>query len=498
MSEKRRPNILMILADQLTAKALPTFSISGKAIIPHIAELAAQGVVFQNAYCNSPLCAPSRASLATGLRISRNRVYGNGAEFKASIPTFMHYLRLSGYRTVLSGKAHFVGPDQLHGFEKRLTTDIYPADFLWSPDWSKEVPNGEGTSVQKLKISGICRTNNQILYDEEVQFRAKECLRKEALEPQDRPFFLSVSYTQPHESFQVTQEYWDLYKDIDIRLPETPAPNQHHPYNQWLQHHHGVDQYPPTKEEIIDSRRAYCGMISLIDHYVGELIEELKRFDLYENTIIIFTSDHGEMLGEHGMWYKRTFYEESVKVPLIVSWSEVWSHREVEEIVSLVDLCPTIAELGGYEGAAELQNLIEGDSLYPLLDGSGKDWKNEVIMEYLGGGVRSPMLMIRKENMKYIFVLDQEPLLFDLDQDPHELNNLTGQKEWVQKQRELHKAAVGELDLSGLKEEIIRNQKDRLLIHRAQQIGDPVSWDYQPFFDASRQYVRGKNLPLFY
>ncbi len=204
------------------------------------------------------------------------------------------------------------------------------------------------------------------------------------------------------------------------------------------------------------------------------------------------------MLGEHGMWYKRTFYEESVKVPLIVSLSEVWSHREVEEIVSLVDLSPTIAELGGYEAAAELQNLIEGDSLCPLLDGSGKDWKNEAIMEYLGGGVRSPMLMIRKENMKYIFVLDQEPLLFDLDQDPHELNNLTGQKEWVQKQRELHKAAVGELDLSGLKEEIIRNQKDRLLIHRAQRIGDPLSWDYQPFFDASRQYVRGKNLPLFY
>ena len=221
----KKPNILMIMADQLAPQVLPIFHAEGKAKVPHLSELAEQGVVFQNCYCNSPLCAPSRACFYTGQKISNNKAYGNGAEFHASVPTFMHYLRTEGYRTVLSGKAHFVGPDQLHGFDKRLTTDIYPSDFIWSANWEQGVQHGPGTSVQKLQISGVCQTNNQMLYDEEVQFRAREFLKYEALEPKDSPFFLQVSYTHPHEAFQITQKYWDLYSEEEVGLPTVPAPS---------------------------------------------------------------------------------------------------------------------------------------------------------------------------------------------------------------------------------------------------------------------------------
>ena len=135
-SAAKQPNILFLMVDQLAAPTLPTY---GHPIVkaPHISALAAQGVVFDSAYCNFPICAPSRFSLLSGRLPHAIEAYDNGSEFPASIPTMAHYLRQAGYRTTLCGKMHFVGPDQLHGYEERLTTDIYPADFAWTPDWLK-------------------------------------------------------------------------------------------------------------------------------------------------------------------------------------------------------------------------------------------------------------------------------------------------------------------------------------------------------------------------
>jgi choline-sulfatase len=132
----KAPNILIVMADQMAPAFLPIY---GHPLVraPNMQALARDGVVFDSAYCASPLCAPSRASFMSGLLPSRTRVYDNAAEFAADIPTFAHALRLRGYRTILSGKMHFCGPDQLHGFEQRLTTDIYPADFNWTPDWDR-------------------------------------------------------------------------------------------------------------------------------------------------------------------------------------------------------------------------------------------------------------------------------------------------------------------------------------------------------------------------
>jgi len=496
---KRKPNILMILADQMASAPLPFSTQQGPAKVPALSSLADNGVVFENAYCNSPLCAPSRACLATGQLSRRSAVYDNGAEFSSTIPTYMHLLKMAGYQTVMSGKAHFIGPDQLHGFERRLTTDIYPADFRWMGDWDNEVQHGVGTSVEKLKISGVCRTNNQLLYDEEAQFRALEYMRYQAIEAPEDPFFLCVSYTNPHESFQITQEYWDLYTNQEAGMPEIPDPgvDGHHPYNRWLQVHHGVTRYTPTEEVVRASRRAYLGMISYVDTLVGQLIAELKRLGLYDDTIIVFTSDHGDMLGEHGMWYKRTYYEESLRVPLIVSCPKRYQPAVRGEIVSLVDLFPTIVETAGYTAAESLTEDLDGNSLLPLLDGNGSEWNNHVLFEYLGGGVRTPMLGTRRDNWKYVCFHDLAPLLFDLEKDPHELDNLAEIPEYATKVEELHELAVGKTDIAALRRRVVRSQKQRRRVQEAIHTGLYVPWDYQPQFDASKQYVRGKNLPVF-
>ena len=286
----KKPNILFIQADQMASFVLPIYNPNGQAIIPNLTALADDGVVFTNAYCNSPLCAPSRACMMSGTRTSHNEVWGNGSEFHSDIPTLMHHLRGAGYRTVVTGKTHFIGADQLHGFDKRLTTDIYPADFSWSIDWKPKVEHRPGTSVKKLQVSGLCRTNNQILYDSEVQFRAIEYLRCEALEPKDTPFMLHISYTQPHESYQTTPKFWNLYDGVEIASPAQKADPEEelHPINRWLRTHHGIDAYPPSDAATKLSRRAYYGMISQIDEYIGEIVDELKLLGLYENTIIVF------------------------------------------------------------------------------------------------------------------------------------------------------------------------------------------------------------------
>src|SRR5579875_1598665 len=187
-----RMNVLMLLVDQLAAQWLPAY---GQRIVraPRLSELARKGVVFDSAYCASPLCAPSRSAFITGRLPSRIDVFDNAAELPASIPTLAHRLRARGYYTCLAGKMHFCGPDQLHGFEERLTTDIYPADFGWTPDWTRP---GERLdwfhNMDSVTLAGQCVRTNQMDFDEEVGFAARQKLYDIARDGDERPFCMIV------------------------------------------------------------------------------------------------------------------------------------------------------------------------------------------------------------------------------------------------------------------------------------------------------------------
>src|SRR5215475_9531554 len=215
-----RPNILILMADQLTARALRAYG-GSIARTPYIDALADEGVVFDSFYCNSPLCAPSRYSFMAGQLPSKIGAYDNAAEFASDIPTFAHYLRQAGYRTALSGKMHFCGPDQLHGFEERLTTDIYPADFGWTPDWEHpEIRPSWYHNMLSVTQAGPCRRSNQLDFDEEVVYAARRFLFDAARGSDERPFCLVVSLTHPHDPYAILPEYWDRYRAEDIDLPK--------------------------------------------------------------------------------------------------------------------------------------------------------------------------------------------------------------------------------------------------------------------------------------
>ncbi|HLF90333.1 MAG TPA: choline-sulfatase, partial [Anaerolineales bacterium] len=342
-----KPNILFIMADQLAAPVLPFY---GHPIVktPNLSSLAKSGVVFENAYCNSPLCAPSRFSMMAGQYPSRIGAYDNATYFQADVPTFAHYLRMNGYYTCLSGKMHFVGPDQLHGFEERLTTDIYPSDFGWTPNW-EDFENRPSWYHNMMSVvqAGICQTSNQLDFDEEVAYHSIRKINDLARQEMDRPFFLLVSFTHPHDPFAIPPEYWNRYRHDEIDLPAVPQIPYHEldPHSQRLFHVCAMGEYAQSEERVLNARHAYYGMVSYIDDKVGQLIQALERADLREDTIIIFLSDHGEMLGERGLWYKMSFFEWSARVPLLFHAPGRFAPHRVKQPVSLVDLLPTLTEL---------------------------------------------------------------------------------------------------------------------------------------------------------
>jgi choline-sulfatase len=484
----KKPNILMIMTDQFNPRFIGAYGESFPKT-PHLDRLADNGVVFEDFYCNSPLCAPSRASLVSGRYASKIEVYDNGAEFRASIPTFLHHLRRNGYRTVCSGKMHFLGPDQLHGFEERLTTDIYPANFAWTPEWkigldTKDVADGIGET-------GVMNWSDQLDFDHEVHFRGLEAIRRFGQHGREQPFFLCVSYTHPHDPYLITPEYWDRYEDTDIPMPTVAAKPVEgmHLYNQWIQLRHGLIENPPSTEEVLRARRAYCGMASFIDDMVGEMIQELQKFGLEEDTIVIFTSDHGDMMGEHGMWFKRTLMEDSIRIPFIASWPKEWKPHRVSNPASLVDVFPTILELAKVEGYEELSPSLSGVSLAADLNGE-QAIERTVISEYCADGTIRPAVAVRRGRYKYIHVAETPPLLFDLEADRHEEVNLADRPECRSLVDSLRELVPSEYQDGTLLESILANQEDRNTVQNSMVWGRYQAWDYQPFFDASKQYRR--------
>ena len=244
---------------------------------------------------------------------------------------------------------HFCGPDQLHGFEERLTTDVYPADFRWTPDWDhpQDRPSWYH-NMSSVTQAGVCVRTNQLDFDDEVAFMAERAIFDIARSRDKRPFLLAASFTHPHDPFAVPQRYWDLYRHEDIDMPSPPvAIDELDPHSNRLRHVCAMDAEPVTDAQARNARHAYFGAISFIDDQIGRLMAALRAVGLAEDTIVILTSDHGEMLGERGLWYKMSFFEGACRVPLIVASPGRFTPGRVAASVSLVDMLPTLVDLSG-------------------------------------------------------------------------------------------------------------------------------------------------------
>ena len=491
--EARRPNVLLVMADQLAASWLPAY---GHPVVkaPHLSALASASTVFESAYCPSPLCAPSRAGLLTGRLPSRTGVFDNAAELPAVAPTVTHCLRAEGWFTALAGKMHFVGPDQLHGFEERLSTDIYPGDLDWTPDW--RLPAGEQLpwyhTMESVLEPGVCTASMQQDYDEEVAFRAVRAIFDFARSGGERPFFLVVSFAHPHDPWELRARYWDLYERDEVELPAVPPVPlaEADPHSRRLRDMCGVDAAGVSSEQVRAARHGYYAAVSYLDERVGEVLGALREAGLEDDTIVAFTADHGEMLGERGLWYKMSFFEQSARVPLVVRVPGGVGGRRVAEPVSLLDLGPTLLELAG---APPLDD-VDGDSLVPLMPGASRSAPGghrsaPVVGEYLAEGVNHPAVMVRRGPWKLIACPGDPDQLYDLSTDPAELTNLAGAPEHSGVLHELREEVARRWDLAALEERVVASQRERHLILRALGEGAFRSWAYEP--GPRHRYVEG-------
>ena len=479
------PNIVIIMADQLAPQFTSAYG-NVKVKTPNMDKIAATGMRFDSAYCNAPLCAPSRFSFMSGQHITRIAAYDNASEFPATIPTFAHYLRLMGYRTCLSGKMHFVGPDQLHGFEERLTTDIYPADHAWTPDW--EAPDERIDkwyhNMESVREAGVTNTTFQYEYDEETTFFARRRIFEYAME-KINPFCMVVSLIHPHDPYLARPEHWNLYNHDEIEMPKIPSMLD--PHSERLRHGIQADLVKVTDDEVRNARHAYFANCSYFDENVGVVIQALEESKQLENTIVIVTSDHGDMLGERGLWYKMNMFEHSARVPLIMSGPGV-ANGTSDNPCSLVDLLPTLLDIAGQE-KPELAMPIDGRSLWPLAKGKNED-DREAIVEYCAECASHPIFMIRRGDFKYIHCDVDPPQLFNIKEDPEELMDLIGDPKYVAVADGFKKEVQERWDSEAIRKNVIATQKQRRGIHAAMEAGVFQSWDYNPPRDAANEFIR--------
>ena len=484
-----RPNLLILMADQLTPRVLRAYG-GQVARTPHIDSLAREGVVFDSFYCNSPLCAPSRFSFMAGQLPSRIGAYDNAAEFPAQIPTFAHYLRAAGYQTVLSGKMHFCGPDQLHGFEERLTTDIYPADFGWTPDWRRFAERPSWYHVMdSVTQAGPCVRTNQVDFDDEVVSAARQKLFDLARSRDRRPFCLLVSMTHPHDPYVIPSAYWNRYRDEEIDRPRVADLAGHEdPHSKRLRHVVGLDLATPTQAQVRAARRAYYGAVSYVDDQIGSMMAALDEAQMSHDTVVMVIADHGDMLGERGLWYKMNFYEPACRIPLIVHAPGRFAPRRIQGSASLVDLLPTFSALANEGSEPEYAARTDGRSLLPALQGAASH--DEVLGEYLGEGAIAPVVMIRRGRHKFVHSPVDPDQLYDVAADPDERTNLAGNPNQASLVAEFRAEVARRWNLEQVNEEVLASQQRRHFVYGALRQGRFQPWDFQPIRDATRLYIR--------
>ena len=509
--KQEKPNILVFMVDQLIPMNTSAYG-NNTVKTPNIDKLADSGVVFKNTYSTCPVCVAARYSLLTGMYLATHKAFDNGSILETDIPTHNHYLNIAGYETALSGKAHFIGPDQLHGFTRRFMTNVYPTDMKFMPQ-RDPASNFQDLHPKPIAIDyigenvGPCQEDMLLEYDERAVFHAIRYLAEKRSKPiasaQEEqpqrgktPFFLQVSLNNPHEPFLVYQKYWDMYEGVDIPIPEYPE-NLEALYSSMdtkLNDLHGVDRVNlKDPESLRKIYRAYYASVSYIDDKLGEVLDALDQFGLRENTIIVFLSDHGDMLGQKGMVQKRGFYEYSSRIPLIISFPEYFKLGKENYVcndpVSIVDVAPTILEM------AEIKDYLpmDGKSLIPQLQGEN-ELNRFVFSENYSEGVLTSCVMVRQGDYKltYIYHKDNDPeiQLFDLKNDPDEWSNLAGNKKYSKVENNLINLILSDFDMAELDKEAQLSFERRRLIYKSRKISNAPSWDYLPKRDVENLYWR--------
>jgi choline-sulfatase len=387
---------------------------------PNLDRLAARGMRFSDAYCNSPICVPSRASLATGRYPHQIRFWDNGIPYDGSVPSWHHRLKEAGHEVVSIGKLHFRSVDDDNGFTEEMMP-LHVVDGIGDPAGWLRQPLAERKAALKLAKEAGRGDSDYQGYDGRITDAAVDWLKARAAKPPDKPWALFVSLVCPHFPLIARPEWYDLYPEDEVPVPALydPAEWPDHPYVRAIRecqiYQKGFD--PASLRRAI---AAYFGLVSYVDHNVGRLVDALAASGLADSTRIIYSSDHGDNLGTRGLWGKSTMYEEAAGVPMIVAGPGLPPGSVCREPVSLVDCFPTILSWTGVPPDRNDGNLPG----LPLDEIARTAPKRTILCEYHAAGAATGAFMIRKGAFKYVYYAGMPAQLFDLNADPQEARDL--------------------------------------------------------------------------
>lgn len=419
----RPPNIVVVLSDEHAAAACG-YAGHPEVRTPQLDRLAAESLRFDAAYCTDPICVPARLSLLSGRYAHQVNAWDNGAVAGPDYRSWAHHLAPAGYRSVIVGRTHVNGPDRLLGFDHRLSDDL---DFWLTPGAAPGRRPGDRRGSNS-HVSEVAADDRHVHteHDERVTDLAAEFLRQRAGDD-DRPFLLYVGYMHPHFPLVAPADLLRSYDPDRVELPSTwrADPDRQHPVIAGLRRFFHNDE-PLTEDQARRATVAYWALVTHLDLQVGRLLDVIDSTGLRGDTVVIYTSDHGEMAGSHGIWQKQCFYEPSVRVPLLVrlpdrtAGSAGVGPAVITDPVSHLDVLPTLRELAGLPADPELP----GCSLTEIA--REPDGDRAVFAEYHAQGMPDGGFMIRSGRYKLCEYVGHPPQLFDLAGDPEELTDLAG------------------------------------------------------------------------
>lgn len=419
----RAKNLLFIFSDQHAQRVTGCYG-DAHVKTPALDALASRGVRLTNAYCPSPICVPSRMSMLTACNPSSQDCWTNDDHLATDRPTWLHALGAAGHRPELIGRMHAMGPDQMRGYVTRQVGDHSP-NWAGIPRHDMGVLNETNEPApESLRACGAGQSAYE-LKDRDVTEATLAALDRIAAE--DRPFCLTVGLMLPHAPYVAAARWIDHYMQVlpPPPIPPAPAANEH-PWIAWWRSNRGARDVPEENTRL--ARAAYWGLVSAMDEMIGRILDRLKALRLEQDTLVVYASDHGDHVGDRGLWWKHTFFDESAKVPVIAALPGVLPEgREVAQVCSLIDLAQTMVEaLGG----TPLPH-ADGRSLWPMLTGADDAWEDVAFSEYCTdavphwtGGRAVRQRMLREGRWKLHYYWGEPPLLFDMEADPTEQVNL--------------------------------------------------------------------------
>ncbi len=451
-------NVLLIVSDEHNREIAGCY---GNPVVrtPNLDALAARGVVLENAYCNSPICVPSRAALATGDYVHRTGYWDSAAAYDGRVPSWHHRVRAAGHDMVSIGKLHFRSADDDCGFSA-VHDPIYVVDGIGDVHGLLRTETRVRTVARELAVEAGRGPSPYTRFDARVADATVRWIRERAARDDDTPWVLFASLVSPHYPLIAPDAFYDLYDGVALPGPRLydGADRPDHPV---IAHYRSTWNYDDffDAERLAVGLRAYYGLCSFLDHQIGRILGALDESGFAADTLVIYTSDHGECLGSRGLWGKSVMYEEAVSVPLLAAGPGMPAGERCSTAVSLVDVYPTVVE--AICGALDAhERALPGASLIALARERPED--RVVFSELHDDGALTGTFMVRKGSWKLVHYVGHPPQLFDLSADPFEQCDLGGSAATAGVRSDLYDALRGIVDPEAVNERVFADQRARI------------------------------------